>query len=179
MQWMSGPRFADRLAQELEARRARNVRYSLRAFAVYLGTDHSTLSQILRGRRAAPARQIRAWSNKLGLDAEEAAVWVAIEHSASEIDRHWTAEALGIVTGRVHWRILELSRAPEFRPDSRWLAEQIGVSADQVNLAVSRLLRLGLLEMTGSQWKEPTGLGKLTESEFRKVALRLVREKAA
>jgi len=176
---VSAARFSDHLAQELHRRRTKNARYSLRAFAAYLGTDHSTLSQILRGSRRAPAGCIRAWSKKLGLDSEEAALWIAVEYPALGTNRHWTAEAMGILTGRAHWQILKLSRSPEFQADSRWLAKQIGVSADTVNVALSRLLRLGLLEMNAGRWTDRTGLALLTESEFRRLALRLVREKAA
>jgi len=168
---MLAHRFGACLAHEFESRRRKNSRYSLRAFAAYLGTDHSTLSQVLRSRRRAPARQIRAWAKKLGLGTEEASVWVAVEHPESEADRHWTEEAMGIVTERVHWQIIDLCRAPEFRADCRWVAEQTGVSTDKVNLALSRLLRLGLLEMSGSRWTERTGQRELTESEFRKIAL--------
>jgi DNA-binding MarR family transcriptional regulator len=167
---MSALRFADCLARELEARRAKNPRYSLRAFAAYLGTDHSTLSQILRQSRRAPARQIRAWARKLSVDAEEAGVWIAVEHGRAD------AEVLGILTERAHWQILELIRAPEFRADSRWLAERIGVPADTVNIALSRLLRLGLLEMRGNRWIERTGLIEFTEKGFRRLALRRARE---
>jgi transcriptional regulator with XRE-family HTH domain len=175
---MSANGFAGRLANELESRRARNARYSLRAFAAWLGADHSTLSQILRGRRRPSARQIRAWAKVLGMDVEEAAVWIAVEHSQSDADRHWTAEALA-VTEPIHWQILDLSRAPAFRADSRWLARQTGASTDAVNIAVSRLLRLGLLEMQAGAWTERTGLADLTEPEFRRLALRRVREMAA
>ena len=68
---MEGLPFRARLEQELRDRHASNPRYSLRAFAAFLGTDHSTLSQILRGKRRAPAAQIRKWTKKLGLDGEE------------------------------------------------------------------------------------------------------------
>jgi hypothetical protein len=44
-------RFRDRLEAEFQARRAKNARYSLRAFARFLHGEHSTLSQILRGSR--------------------------------------------------------------------------------------------------------------------------------
>src|SRR6059058_5634294 len=98
-------RFRERLEQELKNRRAKNARYSLRAFAAFLGTDHSTLSQILRGTRRAPVGSIRLWARKLGMTPEEAAVYIAAEHvpdpataERQEQLRHWTAEALGIVT---------------------------------------------------------------------------------
>ena len=44
--------FRQRLQEELAARCARNARYSLRAFATFLGIDHASLSQLMRGKRA-------------------------------------------------------------------------------------------------------------------------------
>src|SRR5689334_13203086 len=101
---MPGRRFRDRLGQELEARRRKNARYSLRAFAAFLGTDHSTLSQILNGGRGIPVRHVRSWARKLGMDSEEAAAYVAAEHvpgperaKREEQLLHWTSEAMSIV----------------------------------------------------------------------------------
>ena len=69
--------FRDRLEQEFAARPEKNSRYSLRAFATFLGANHSTLSQILKGSRRVPASSIRSWARKLGMSREEAAVYVA------------------------------------------------------------------------------------------------------
>lgn len=179
--------FVARLQEEWKTRRKNNPRYSLRAFASFLGTDHSTLSQILRGARRIPVARLRSWAAKLGMDAAQAAVYVAAEHApdAQTIERqnqlrHWTAEAMAVANEPAHWHIVRLSRAPEFRPDCRWIADQIGVSVDAVNMALSRLLRLRLLEVIASgEWKDLTGLRKLTEREFRKLALARVRQKAA
>ncbi len=53
------------LQDEFERRRARNARYSLRAFARALEIDHSTLSKKVRGKRAVPDRTLeqlaRSW----------------------------------------------------------------------------------------------------------------------
>ncbi|MBZ5620085.1 MAG: hypothetical protein LAQ69_15375 [Acidobacteriia bacterium] len=176
--------FRERLEQEFAARRAKNPRHSLRAFAAFLGTDHSTLAQILRGSRRAPAGQIRAWAKKLGLTPEEAAVYVAAEHVPDAATahrqqqlRHWTAEALGIVTERAHWEIVRLSRTGSFQPDCRWIAQQADLTVDRVNVALSRLLRLRLLEVGATgKWKELTGLPSPTERQFRKLALARVRQ---
>lgn len=51
--------FREVLQEELIRRRARNPRYSLRAFARALALDHSSLSQLLRGRRRVTTRAIR------------------------------------------------------------------------------------------------------------------------
>ena len=179
--------FRARLQEELRIRQESNRRYSLRAFAAFLGTDHATLSQILRWKRRTPAVHIRQWAKKLELDLEEAAAYIAAEHvpdvATSEREnqlRHWTAEAMAIVTKRTHWEIVRLSRTSLFQVDCRWLAEEIGVTADEVNMAFSRLLRLRLMETDAAgRWIDLTSPAVLTGKEFRRAALARVREKAA
>ena len=175
--------FPQRLTAEFETRRQTNPRYSLRAFAAFLGADHSTVSQVLKGTRRATVKQIGAWGKKLGIAAEEITVHLAAEHVPDSGTaerhaqlRHWTAEAMALLTGPEHWQILRLSRAPGFRADCRWLAQRAGVGVDKINLALTRLLRLGLID---GQWKDCTGVEQLTEREFHKLALGRVREKAA
>jgi hypothetical protein len=91
-----------------------------------------------------------------------------------------TAEAMNIVGERAHWEILRLCRNPGFRPDCRSIAETISVPVDEVNMALSRLLRLRLLEVSPQgEWIDLTGLPNLTEKAFREIALARVRNKAA
>jgi transcriptional regulator with XRE-family HTH domain len=176
--------FHERLRREFESRRSRNSRYSLRAFAAFLRADHSTLSQIFRGARRVPAGRIRVWAKLLGMGAEEIALYVAAEsapaaavHQKHEQLRHWTAEAAGIMNSPLHLQIVRLSRRPDFRADCRWIAGNLAVEVDAVNIALSRLLRLRLLAATSpNQWKDTTGIAELTESAFLSVALERVRE---
>jgi transcriptional regulator with XRE-family HTH domain len=176
--------FRNRLAQEFAARREKNSRYSLRAFAKFLGADHSTVSQILRGARPVPASRIRAWGKKLALSAEEISAYIAAGHvpEADVLERqrqllHWSVEAMSIVTEPLHYEIVCLSRSEAFRADCRWIAEETGVTTDAVNIAVSRLLRLGLMEMDKDRWRDLTELADLNPDAFRKLALARVREK--
>lgn len=176
--------FRKRLELEFAARRDKNCRYSLRAFAKFLGADHSTVAQILRGTRPVPAVRIRAWGKKLGLGAEEISAYIAAGHvpEAAVLERqrqlvHWTAEAMSIVSEPLHYEILRLSRTKAFRADCRWIAGQTGFTADEVNVAVSRLLRLGLIEMRQDRWRDLTQIAELNPEEFRKLALAKVREK--
>lgn len=179
--------FPDRLRREYETRKTANVRYSLRAFASFLATDHSTLSQILRAKRRISTAQLREWGKKLGVTREEIAVYIATEHVPSGLTRerqeqlrHWAAEGLAIVTDPCHWRIIELTHNREFRGDSRWIAQRVGVSVDHVNVAVTRLLRLRLLQIgPNGRWREPLDQGRQTEAGFRKLALIRIRELAA
>lgn len=187
LQVMSRGEFRDWLFQELEKRRQVNPRYSLRAFATLLGTDHSTVSQVLRGKRRVPVAVLRRWGKRLGLTAEEVAAYVAIEHvpdasitKRQEELRHWTAEALAIMKDQTHWQIVRISQMSGFRPDCRWIAKQLGVSVDAVNVSLSRLLRLRLLKIERPhQWRVSVGRNTVSRAEFHKCALIRVRQLAA
>jgi transcriptional regulator with XRE-family HTH domain len=127
---------------ELQERRLRNPHYSLRAFAQRLGVNHSTLSQWMRGRRPLTAKTIETLGRRLSVPAKHIRVFV--EHRAS------TGPDLAV---------LELLRREDFTPDSRWIARQLGITVDDVNIAVQRLVRLDLLEMaTVNQWIDKSGV---------------------
>jgi len=114
------------LQTELDRRRSANRRYSLRAFARSLSIDHSALSQILRGKRRLTARNVRALGPRLALDAPAVAEHCAAQNEAAVLD------AIG---------------RPNFRADSRWLSTMSGIPLDQVNIALQRLLRKGVVDM--------------------------------
>jgi transcriptional regulator with XRE-family HTH domain len=178
-------RFQDRLQREFDERREKNPRYSLRAFAALLGVDHSTVSQILRGQRRVPAARIRAWARKLDLDPEEAIAYIAAEHlpdartaARNNLVHHWTAEAIAVLTEPTHWEIFRACGLADFQSDSRWVAAHLGATVDEVNIAFTRLLRLGLVRTgAGGKWLATAPIR--TDREFRGEALRRVRRKAA
>ena len=121
------------LASQFKQRRLRNPRYSLRAFARDLGSDHSTLSQILRQRRPLSSRMATMLGERLGLD----------RRTVRQVSGQQNAES-----------ILRLMRTRAYRPDSRWIAIRTGLSLDAVNAALSRLLREGKMVMhSARQWK--------------------------
>ena len=121
------------LREQLARRQERNRRYSLRAFAQHLGLHHGTLSQLLRGRRPATPRRIRALGRRLGLDAAQ-----VVECCQAETDA-----AVRSAIGR-----------RGFRHDSRWIATRTGIPVDEVNAALHRLLRAGTLRMVApDDWR--------------------------
>jgi hypothetical protein len=66
----------------------------------------------------------------------------------------------------------------DFKPDARWIAKQIGTGVDEVNVALTRLLRPQLLEMgPAGLWRSL--LGPVDEKQFCKRVLIKVRELAA
>ncbi len=163
--------FRQRLQEELAARCGRNARYSLRAFANFLGIDHASLSQLMRGKRAMSEPSIRRLGARIGLMPAD------IEHYVATRE---TAPAAHAVSGDVAevlrqgpaFAILELMRLRDFRPNVRWIARMLGVEGDEVNIALQHLLRLGFLHMeSATQWRDLTNGDLHHEEEFTQLSL--------
>ncbi len=158
----------------LAKRCAKNPRYSLRAFAKSLGTDHSTLSQVLRGRRVLGVRAIERYAARLGFSDEQCQAFVVAERGrrrnpddAQQHIRRLGRDVTILLSDWRHFAILELTRLESFQADSRWLARVLGCSVDDVNIAVQRLIRFGLLEMTNaSRWTTRAPSLPLNFSDF-------------
>ncbi len=161
--------FRRHLQAELARRCADNPQYSLRAFARDLDVDHSSLSQILRGRRRLSERALRGFGERLGIAPDRIEAFVAHDsrRAAGEgsdgegelaFVRELTEDALAVVTSLEHYAILELLRLEDFRPDVSWIARVLGITTDEVQVALQRLLRLGMLEMRAAdRWVDLSG----------------------
>ena len=156
-------RFRRVLQEELALRCARNPRYSLRAFARYLGLDHSTLSQLIRGRRRFTTRAIERVGKRLSLAPEMITQFIELERTPPE---PWTSRELRQLSQDAaltlaewhHHTILELTHLTSFRPDVRWISRVLDVPVDDVNVAITRLTRLGLLDMRSrTTWVDAAG----------------------
>lgn len=174
------------LQAELVRRCNRNRQYSLRAFAKFLELDHSTLSQLLRGKRRLTARTIRRCGIRLGLDEDSIAEFVGAEERGGSSDdsalgdvRRLASDTACLLAEWQHYAILELVRLRDFRPDSRWIARVLGLSLDEVNIALQRLLRLGLLTMDEStRWTDRSGNTTASVHGFTQAALRQLIEQS-
>ncbi len=169
------------LQAELGRRCARNSQCSLRAFAKFLAIDHATMSQLLRGKRALSARTILKLGTRLGLERAAIDEFIAEEprwrsETAADVTlnemQQLADDAARVIADWYHYAILELTRLESFRPDSRWIARVLGITTDEVNLAVTRLCRLGLLEMAGRrQWIDKSGDTTTSLADFNRTAV--------
>ena len=171
------------LQQELAHRCSRNPQYSLRSFALQLDKDHSTLSQLLRGKRPMTEKTIEQIGSKLGLERDLIDSFIAREKLAGPHDaplgeiQQLTQDTAELVSNVYHYTILELVRLAEFKPDSRWIARVLGMSIDEVNIALNRLIRLGLLEMEArDRWVDKSGDTTASFDEFTGVAIQRLSE---
>lgn len=172
-------RFRLVLQEELARRCARNPQYSLRALAAALALDHSTLSQLLRGKRPFTERTIRAIGARLGLSSSEVDGHVEGERAfpstvgdASREVRQLAQDTAVLIADWYHYAILELTRLSDFQPDTGWIARVLDIAPDDVNVALQRLIRLGLLEMAEpDRWVDRSGDAVANLEEFSQLAV--------
>jgi transcriptional regulator with XRE-family HTH domain len=170
------------LQSQFDSRRRRNPRYSLRAFARDLEIDHSTLSQILRGRRSVTNDMVERIGERIGLSRELIEGYMASGGSAGgELTRdeqrslQISVDAFEVISDWHHFALLELTRVEGFRPDSRWIARALGITTDAVNVALSRLTRLELLEMRErDRWIDRSGNAAMNRDDLADAALRRI-----
>jgi uncharacterized protein (TIGR02147 family) len=172
---------------ELGRRCAKNPHYSLRAFAKYLAIDHATLSQLLRGKRPLSARTIVRLGTRLGLEraaidryAAQATYTRSEPASESMLSdmQQLAADAANVIGDWYHYAILELTRLHHFKPDTRWIARVLDITPDEVNLALTRLIRLGLLEMADRGcWVDKSGNATASLAEFGDATVRQLFER--
>jgi uncharacterized protein (TIGR02147 family) len=163
------------LRECLNSASRRNPRFSLRAFAKQLGMDHSTLSQILKNQRRLSVRNLETVSKRLGLSEEVVRSYAQRHHRQSRVNpgaKDVRSVQLDLDTFLLlslwhHCAILELTHIRGFKADSRWIAKTLGISLADVNIALQRMLRLGLLQMLGpNHWSDTS-----RDAEFHSAAL--------
>src|SRR5262249_34343416 len=82
-----------------------------------------------------------------------------------------------VISGWYHYAILELTHLEHFKPDSRWISRVLGIETDEVNVALSRLIRLRLLEMVArDQWIDRSGNTTASLAEFNRTAVQRLAE---
>ncbi|MCI0659689.1 MAG: DUF4423 domain-containing protein [Acidobacteria bacterium] len=172
------------LQSELTRRLSSNSQYSLRSFALHLGINHSTLSQLLRGKRALTPRMIETLGERLGLRPEEIEGFMTRERQVgptmvSREIRFLTLDTVALLSDGSHQAILEMTSMEGFIPDSRWIARALDLTVDEVNLALSRLTRLGLLEMAAAdRWIDASGADISSADGFARQVIRRLSERA-
>jgi predicted enzyme related to lactoylglutathione lyase/plasmid maintenance system antidote protein VapI len=162
--------FGALLRAELTRRCSQNPQYSLRAFAKSLAIDHATLSQLIRGRRESTPDMIERLGEKLALSTQVLDALVAdaraSRHAALSGGTRAAVDAAAIVADPTHHALLSLLESDEFRPDSRLVARVLDLEVDEVNVALQRLARVGLLRMGEDAWSDVCGLGGLSRDAF-------------
>lgn len=144
------------LQKELVRRCRNNPSYSLRAFASHLDIENSALSKILNRKRGISEKMFLHLSSKLNFSPMEQ---MKFTEGSEQGDYQQIAEdQFRVISEWYHYAILELVEINNFQPNAKWIAKSLGLSISEVNIAVERLLRLKMLEISeDGVWKDLSG----------------------
>lgn len=170
------------LQRELIRRCKLNPKYSLRAFARFLGLESSRLSKILRGERPVSPKLIERLGKQLGLSPQELQSYVnAAQAKKSGLAQPMTnsperlrflqlsQDTFEAIEDWHHYAILELMKVSDFKTEAKWLTQALGISVSEIRACIERLQRVGLLEIRpdGSWYDRSEGFSThiLSENE--------------
>ncbi|WP_409479413.1 TIGR02147 family protein [Pseudobdellovibrio sp. HCB154] len=139
------------LKTEFESRRKKNSQFSLRAFSRWLGLSPAQVSQIMSGKRTITTKSFAKISDKLSLSPFEQKKYMYAtkgkQPSQDQQKKKLAEDQFRLIADWYHMAILSLTRVKEAKSDSRWIAQQLGITVQQANEAMSRLVRLGCLQL--------------------------------
>jgi uncharacterized protein (TIGR02147 family) len=149
------------LNRELARRCEKNPQYSLRSFAKALGIDAGTVSRYLNGKQVPSFKLSKRILATLDLTPEEEEQFLTslaqkqrakdskenlLSKAKAEKPHDLSIEYYRVIADWYHMALMELTFVEQFQCDPRWIASQLGISQTEANLALKRLLKLGLIE---------------------------------
>lgn len=150
--------FRNFLQRTLVQRCKSNPSYSLRAYARALGVDSSYISKLLNGKRDISPKVVQRLAPKLGLSPEQIRKISKTKKelkngeqvvSASALQANYTQvteDIFQLISDWYHYAILELVTVEGFRSEPKWISNMLGIKVPEVNDALERLFRLGMLK---------------------------------
>jgi predicted transcriptional regulator len=135
------------LKNEFQRRAEKNPAFSLRALSVKLDIDQSLLSKLLQGKRKFSSDNIKKVSDFLGIYLNPTKVTEAaiVDYDLLKEDEFF------VVSGWLHFAILELIKTKTFKNDVAIISKRLGASTLEVERALERLERLGFIEVNKSK----------------------------
>jgi plasmid maintenance system antidote protein VapI len=143
------------LQDELALRCQRNSSYSLRSFAKLLDISPSALSALLNAKRPITHKMKERLGLNLGLSLSEIKNLKSNPHGNTKLGtdsidgesfHQVTIDMFTIISEPYHYALLELTKTEGFSWESRWLAQRLKITVSEINIAIERLERVGLLE---------------------------------
>jgi uncharacterized protein (TIGR02147 family) len=157
------------LRNELAKRHERNPRYSVRAFAKALKVDPGVLSRVLSGNRVPSEKLARRLLTRLELGPKEERRFlasIASKHRSRGLQRmnpffqtlksvdtptELSIDLFRVISDWYHAAILEMTFVEGFKPTPQWIARNLQISVSEADMAIERMIQLGLLEWKGDK----------------------------
>ncbi len=160
---------------EYEERRARNPRFSMRAFSKQLGFSSGRLSEFLSGKRPLRERQARAISEKLALSPERhTKLLESTQTRATALPafKQVHQDEFLLISSWHHFAILSLMDLPKAQAKSGWIARRLGIPKAEAREALLRLRRLGILEIDAEGKPRKKHANLCSTDQLRNLSLR-------
>ena len=160
--------FREFLKRQFQMKRAKNSRYSLRAFARDLDIGAPHLNRYLKKQKGISilkAESILSLFPLQPLQRKFLLSSVLLEHARSSIEKDRGQKELDRVNltqyhaldeaefSQIHeWyhiAILVLMELPTFQYDLEWIANQLQISSEVVAVAIARMINLGMIKKSG------------------------------
>lgn len=163
------------LRNEFSNRKRKNNAYSLRSFARDLQISQSFLTQVLGQKRKLSDDKAILISDKLNLKPTQKKIFVNLvrlelsrnqkskkilqEEISSLLKKHpqftlLSEDTFTIVADWYYFAILELTEVKGFKSNNVWIAKKLNLSVNEVQIAIERLKRVGMLIETNGQFKK-------------------------
>lgn len=174
------------LERELRKRTKKNPRFSLRRFASVIGVSHTSLSLFLAGKRPLSAKAAKLVIEKLELSPTEAEFFLNA-HPKRRLQNKVAAytvidpKTLEAISSWLHYAILSLLELPDVEMNPSWIAKRLGVSPAEASQALHQILKIGLIEEVGGQWRQtgrPIKVDNMTSTDLTKRFHQQLLEKA-
>ncbi|MFS4460335.1 DUF4423 domain-containing protein [Bdellovibrio sp. HCB2-146] len=147
-------RIADFMRIQLEKRKQKNPRYSLRSFARNLDISSGKLSDIIAGKVCVGPRIFAKIENNLSLsEAEKRHLRFLYQNERKNsrllggIKRQLQESEYALIASPEHFEILALMETRDAVCDYAWIKKRLGYSKEKVESALTVLLQLNMIEM--------------------------------
>ena len=152
-----------------------NPRYSLRAFARDLDILPQQLSLFFNGKKGLSTEAAAAIADKLNFSKSEKAFFhdliqskyarsksvrkiaeskIATSQKSDQRSQNLSIDAFKVISDWYHFALVELLKIPTSKSlNEKLLAKRFGLSTFEIEAALARLLRLGLISKKGKSWQ--------------------------
>lgn len=133
--------------------KAKNSAFSMRAFAKKLSVSHSSLSEILKGKRTISRKMAARLLEKLALDPKESRALLELFPTGKQNSRsselvpylELSSDVFHVTAEWYYFAILSLCETADFKADPRWISRRLNLPYADAQVAIRRLLRLKML----------------------------------
>lgn len=168
------------LLKHLAEARVRNPAYSLRSMARKIKISPAALSEVLNAKRRISRKLAEKIMTSLCVPPVEKNELLNLfgtlpQHEKIFRKDHYSEVAndqFKIIANWYHFAILSLAETKDFKDESQWIAERLNIRVTEVDAAIHRLKRLGMLRIDENGRLAPSGEQFATTDEIASAAIR-------